>query len=65
MASSVTDSRNPASLGGLFPNNSVSINGTLTYTVQQFESRTAGAPVDSRAAGAPVASGTYPQNSRA
>ena len=64
MASSVVDSRNPASLGGLFPNNSESINGTAVYDVQQFESRTAGAPVDSRAAGAPVASGTYPQNSR-
>jgi hypothetical protein len=49
---------------GNFPNNSVNINGTLTYTVQKFESRAAGAPTDSRAAGAPVASGTYPQNSR-
>jgi hypothetical protein len=50
---------------GNFPNNSTNINGTLTYTVQQFESRKAGAPVDSRTAGAPVACGTYPQNSRA
>jgi hypothetical protein len=65
MASSVIDSRNPASLDGLFPNNAVDVNGTETYMVQQYESRTAGAPVDSRTAGAPVASGTYPQNSRA
>jgi hypothetical protein len=47
-----------------FPNTAVLVNGTETYTVQQFESRTAGAPVDSRTAGAPVPSGTYPQNSR-
>lgn len=57
---SVPDCRNY----GQFPNNSTNVNGTLVYTVQKFESRTAGAPVDSRTAGAPVASGTYPQNSR-
>lgn len=57
--SSVVDSRNY----GNFPNTSISVNGTLTYTVQQFESRAAGAPVDSRVS-KPVACGTYPQNSR-
>jgi hypothetical protein len=55
---SVPDCRNYAT----FPNNSVSVNGTLTYTVNAQPSHSA--PVDSRAAGAPVASGTYPQNSR-
>lgn len=49
---------------GNFPNDSVNVNGTLTYTVPSVDSRKAGAPVDSRAAGAPVACGTYPQNSR-
>lgn len=59
-AYSVPDCRNY----GNFPNDSVNVNGTLTYTVPSVDSRTAGAPVDSRAAGAPVACGTYPQNSR-
>lgn len=42
---SVTDSRNY----GTFPNSSVNVQGTLTYTVPSVDSRTAGAPVDSRA----------------
>jgi len=51
------------------------VNGTLTYTVPAEYSlkywfdilfnRTQPLPEDCRAAGAPVASGTYPQNSRA
>jgi hypothetical protein len=59
-AYSVPDCRN----FGNFPNNFILTNNTEIFTVQQFESRTAGAPVDSRTAGAPIASGTYPQNSR-
>lgn len=58
---SVPDCRNYAT----FPNNSIEVNATKTYTVPSVDSRVAGAPVDSRAAGAPVPSGTYPQNSRA
>jgi hypothetical protein len=46
---------------GQFPNNSVNVNQTLTYTVPAHPSYVA--PVDSRVA-KPVASGTYPQNSR-
>lgn len=63
MASSVTDSRNY----GNFPNHSLNVQGTLTYTVPALESRTAGAPVDSRKSGAPVdsrVSPNIPQNSR-
>lgn len=56
---SVPDCRN----FGNFPNNSINVNQTLIYTAQKFESRTAGAPVDSRTT-IPVPSGTYPQNSR-
>ena len=59
-AYSVPDCRNY----GNFPNHSVTVNGTVTYTVPSVDSRKAGAPVDSRTAGAPVACGTYPQNSR-
>ena len=47
----------------LYPNGSVNVNGTLTYTVET-SNNPAIPPVDSRKAGAPVASGTYPQNSR-
>jgi hypothetical protein len=50
---------------GNFPNDYINVQGTLTYTVQVFESRVAGAPVDSRVAGAPVDSRvSAPQNSR-
>lgn len=60
---------------GNFPNLSVNVNGTLTYTKPSVFSlqywfgttfsRTQPLPVDSRAAGAPVASNVaYPQNSR-
>ena len=68
---SVPDARNY----GNFPNLSTNVNGTLTYTVPKVYSlkywfdvlfnRTQPLPEDCRAAGAPVASGTYPQNSRA
>jgi hypothetical protein len=68
---SVPDARNY----GNFPNLSTNVNGTLTYTVPAEYSlkywfdilfnRTQPLPEDCRAAGAPVASGTYPQNSRA
>jgi hypothetical protein len=68
-AYSVPDSRNY----GNFPNNSVDVNGTLTYTTPSSYSlrywfdilfnRTQPLPEDSRAS-KPVASGTYPQNSR-
>ena len=68
---SVPDARNY----GNFPNLSTNVNGTLTYTVPAEYSlqywfdilfnRTQPLPEDSRAAGKPVASGTYPQNSRA
>lgn len=57
---SVPDCRN----FGNFPNDSITVNGTVTYTVPSVDSRAAGAPVDSRAAGAPEACGTYPQNCR-
>ena len=56
---SVPDCRNYS----IFPNTSVNVNGTLTYTVPSVDSRKAGAPVDSRIT-KPTASGTYPQNSR-
>jgi hypothetical protein len=56
------------------PNNSVTVNATLQYTVtpvfslkyffDQLFGRTKPLPEDSRAAGAPVACGAYPQNSR-
>jgi hypothetical protein len=46
----------------IFPNTAVSVNGTLTYTTPMHPSVTP--PTDSRT-GKPVASGTYPQNSRA
>jgi hypothetical protein len=59
LAYSVPDCR----LYGNFPNHSVNVNGTLTYTVPSVDSRKAGAPVDSRTT-TPTASGTYPQNSR-
>lgn len=49
---------------GNFPNLSINVNGTLTYTVPSVDSRKAGPPVDSRKAGPPTACGTYPQNSR-
>jgi hypothetical protein len=48
----------------LYPNGSIIVNGTKTYTVET-SNNPAIPPTDSRAAGAPVASGTYPQNSRA
>jgi hypothetical protein len=59
LAYSIPDCR----LYGNFPNFSVNVNGTLTYTVPSVDSRKAGAPVDSRTT-TPTASGTYPQNSR-
>ena len=58
---SVPDCRN----FGVFPNNSINVQGTLTYTVPAHPSTTP--PTDSRAAGAPVDSRTAantPQNSR-
>lgn len=69
-AYSVPDSR----VSPFGPNNSINVNGTLTYTQTPncslrwwFDTsfnHTQCLPEDCRAAGAPVASGTYPQNSR-
>lgn len=50
-----------------FPNNAVDVQGTLTYTVQRYESRAAGASRDCRTV-VPVdcrISSYIPQNSRA
>lgn len=65
---SVKDSR-------INPNLSVSVNGTLTYTTPSVYSlqywfdvlfgRTQPLPEDCRSSGVSVASGSYPQNSRA
>lgn len=62
MASSVQDSRN----FGHFPNHTITVQGTVTYTVPAVECRTQGAPVDSRT-GVPIDSRhspNIPQNSR-
>jgi hypothetical protein len=52
---------------GVFPNNSVDVQGTLTYVIPAHpshpapvDSRAAGAPVDSRAGGGPINSRTEP-----
>jgi hypothetical protein len=59
---------------GNFPNTAVNVNGTLTYTGQSSSlrwwfntlfQRVFGTPADSRSSGITVASGSYPQNSRA
>jgi hypothetical protein len=49
-----------------FPNNSINVQGTLTYTVHPTESRSQGAPKDSRVS-KPIDSrlvSFHPQNSR-
>jgi hypothetical protein len=70
MASSVTDSRNSycglVPVTHLYPNGSVNVQGTLTYTVETSNNQ-AIPPVDSRTAGAPVdcrIAPNIPQNSR-
>jgi hypothetical protein len=49
---------------GNFPNNAVVVNSTSTYTVEKYESRKAGAPVDSRKSKPVASKKSYPQNTR-